>query len=58
MALLEGVLVYEDLANVDLEIEAIFENMELKQQIFAKLNDGSRLSKMMSRGKRSECPHW
>jgi 3-hydroxyacyl-CoA dehydrogenase len=39
MALLKGVLAYENLADADLVIEAVFENMELKQQIFGKLDE-------------------
>ncbi len=39
MALLQGTLSYQDLADVDLVIEAVFENMQLKQQIFAQLDE-------------------
>ncbi len=38
MGLLTGSLSYDDLADADLAIEAIFENMDLKKKIFAKLD--------------------
>lgn len=38
MALIRPSLSYDDLADVDLVIEAVFENMEVKQQIFARLD--------------------
>ena len=38
MALLTGSLNIEDLANCDLVIEAVFENMKVKKEIFAKLD--------------------
>lgn len=38
MALLEGSLDYQDLANCDLVIEAVFEDMAVKQSVFAKLD--------------------
>ncbi len=37
-ALIEGTTQFEDLAEVDLVIEAVFENLELKQDIFKKLD--------------------
>ena len=38
MALIKGSLSYDDLADVDLVIEAVFEEMELKKEIFTKLD--------------------
>lgn len=38
MALIKPTLAYEDFADVDLVIEAAFEGMEIKKQIFAKLD--------------------
>ncbi|WP_444941567.1 3-hydroxyacyl-CoA dehydrogenase NAD-binding domain-containing protein [Microbulbifer sp. ZKSA004] len=38
LSLISGTTDYADLADVDLVIEAVFENMELKQEIFAKLD--------------------
>ena len=38
MALIRGTLDYADLADADVIIEAVFENMELKQKIFAELD--------------------
>jgi 3-hydroxyacyl-CoA dehydrogenase len=38
MGLLTGTLVFEDLGSADLVIEAIFENMDLKKDTFAKLD--------------------
>lgn len=38
MGLIKGTLALEDLADVDLVIEAVFENMELKKEIFRKLD--------------------
>lgn len=38
MALIRPSLSYDDLAEVDLVIEAVFENMAVKQQIFARLD--------------------
>jgi len=38
MALLKGTLDLEELADCDLVIEAVFENMEVKQGVFAKLD--------------------
>jgi len=37
MGLLKGSLDYDDLANCDIVIEAVFENMELKKQVCARL---------------------
>jgi 3-hydroxyacyl-CoA dehydrogenase len=39
MGLITGTLAMEDLADVDLVIEAVFENMDLKKEIFGKLDD-------------------
>jgi len=38
MALLRPTLAYDDLASADLVIEAVFEEMELKREVFAKLD--------------------
>ena len=38
MGLIQPTLSYDDLADVDLVIEAVFENMDLKKQIFGKLD--------------------
>jgi 3-hydroxyacyl-CoA dehydrogenase len=38
MGLITGTLAMEDLADVDLVIEAVFENMDLKKEIFGKLD--------------------
>ncbi|MCJ8499206.1 3-hydroxyacyl-CoA dehydrogenase NAD-binding domain-containing protein [Desulfatitalea alkaliphila] len=38
MGLITGTLAMEDLADVDLVIEAVYENMDLKKEIFAKLD--------------------
>lgn len=39
MALLQGTTEYADLADVDLVIEAVFEKMEIKQQVFRTLDE-------------------
>ncbi|ANY20997.1 Fatty acid oxidation complex subunit alpha [Tsuneonella dongtanensis] len=39
MGLLTGTLAYEDLADCDLVIEAVYENMDVKKQVFAKLDE-------------------
>src|SRR5699024_4237609 len=39
MALIEPTLNYDDLADVDLVIEAVFENMDVKKQVFTKLDE-------------------
>ena len=38
MALIEPTLSYQDLGNVDLVIEAVFENMDVKEQVFKTLD--------------------
>ncbi|HEX7013219.1 MAG TPA: 3-hydroxyacyl-CoA dehydrogenase NAD-binding domain-containing protein [Steroidobacteraceae bacterium] len=38
MSLLKGSLAYEDLADCDLVIEAVFENMDVKKEVFGKLD--------------------
>ncbi len=38
LALIEGTLNYEDLANVDLVIEAVFENIDIKKSVFRQLD--------------------
>ncbi|GAB1263055.1 3-hydroxyacyl-CoA dehydrogenase NAD-binding domain-containing protein [Aurantivibrio plasticivorans] len=39
MSLLSGTTNYADLGDVDLVIEAVFENIEIKKQVFAKLDE-------------------
>lgn len=39
MALIEPTLSYDDLSDVDLVIEAVFENMDVKEQVFTKLDE-------------------
>jgi len=39
MALIEGTLSYDDLGDVDLVIEAVFENIEIKKNVFKKLDE-------------------
>lgn len=39
MGLIQGTLAMEDLADADLVIEAVYENMNLKKEIFKKLDD-------------------
>ena len=38
MALIKGVLDYSDIADADLVIEAVFENMDIKKEVFSKLD--------------------
>ncbi len=38
LSLISGTTDYQDLANADLVIEAVFENLEIKQQVFATLD--------------------
>lgn len=38
MALIQGTLTYDSLAECDLVIEAVFENMDIKKQVFAQLD--------------------
>ena len=38
LSLINGTTDYQDLANADLVIEAVFENLEIKQQVFATLD--------------------
>ncbi len=38
MSLISGSVSYDDLADVDLVIEAVFENMDIKKEVFAKLD--------------------
>lgn len=42
MALLTGTTEYSDLADADLVIEAVFENMDVKKQVFSTLSDTVR----------------
>jgi 3-hydroxyacyl-CoA dehydrogenase len=42
MALLHGVLSYDDLKDVDIVIEAVFEDMALKKQVFEKLDAAAK----------------
>ena len=39
MSLIRPTLTYDDLKDVDIVIEAVFENMDIKKQIFAKLDE-------------------
>ena len=39
LALVQGTLDYTDLSGVDLAIEAVFEQLELKQEVFARLSE-------------------
>ena len=39
MGLIEGTTNYSDLKDVDLVIEAVFENMDVKKEVFSKLNE-------------------
>ncbi len=39
MALITGTLDYADMGNVDLVIEAVFENMDIKKEVFSKLDE-------------------
>ncbi len=39
MGLIEGTLSYDDFAGVDLVIEAVFESMDIKKQVFTKLDE-------------------
>ena len=39
MGLITGTTDYADLANVDLVIEAVFENLDIKKEVFAKLDE-------------------
>ncbi len=39
MSLIQGTLSYDDFADVDLVIEAVFESMDIKKQVFSKLDE-------------------
>jgi len=39
MAMIKGTLNYTDLSNVDLVVEAVFENMEIKKEVFSELDN-------------------
>jgi len=39
MGLISGVLDYEEIADTDLVVEAVFENMDIKKEVFAKLDE-------------------
>ena len=39
MSLIKGTLTYDDFADVDLVIEAVFENMDIKKSIFSQLDE-------------------
>jgi len=39
MALIQGTLSYDDLSDVDLVIEAVFENIDIKKQVFKQLDE-------------------
>jgi 3-hydroxyacyl-CoA dehydrogenase len=48
MALLSGTTEYGDLADADLVIEAVFENMELKKTVFSTLNETVRADAILA----------
>ncbi|AEG49784.1 3-hydroxybutyryl-CoA epimerase [Sphingobium chlorophenolicum L-1] len=48
MSLLTPTLVFEDLADCDLVIEAVYENMEVKKQIFCRLDQVARPGAMLA----------
>ena len=48
IALITGTTDYADLGNVDMVIEAVFENLELKKEIFAKLDAVCKLGAILA----------
>ena len=42
MSLITPTLDYADLADVDMIIEAVFENMAIKKEVFAKLDEATK----------------
>jgi 3-hydroxyacyl-CoA dehydrogenase len=48
MALIRPTLAYEDLADADLIIEAVFETMEIKRKVFARLDQVARQGAMLA----------
>jgi len=48
MGLLTGTLEYDDLADCDLVIEAVYENMEVKKEVFAKLDSVVKLGAILA----------
>ncbi|MDM7956973.1 3-hydroxyacyl-CoA dehydrogenase NAD-binding domain-containing protein [Blastomonas sp.] len=48
MSLLTPTLEYGDLANCDLVIEAVYENMEVKKQVFARLDEVTKPSAILA----------
>lgn len=48
MDLLTGTLEYDDLADCDLVIEAVYENMEVKKEVFAKLDSVVKLGAILA----------
>ncbi|MBM4204510.1 MAG: 3-hydroxyacyl-CoA dehydrogenase [Gammaproteobacteria bacterium] len=48
MALITGTLKYEDLGKADLIIEAVYENLELKKEIFTKLDGVTKAGAMLA----------
>jgi 3-hydroxyacyl-CoA dehydrogenase len=48
MALLQGVLSYDDIQDVDIVIEAVFEDMALKKQVFEKLDAAAKAGAILA----------
>ncbi|MCR8924344.1 3-hydroxyacyl-CoA dehydrogenase NAD-binding domain-containing protein [Dasania sp. GY-MA-18] len=48
MSLISGVIDYQELADVDLVIEAVFENLALKQEIFAELDKSCKAGAILA----------
>lgn len=48
IALIQGSTDYADIAEVDLVIEAVFENLDLKKEIFAKLDNTCKLGAILA----------
>ncbi|MFT5137895.1 MAG: 3-hydroxyacyl-CoA dehydrogenase [Arenicella sp.] len=48
LLLIKGTTDYNDLADVDLVVEAVFENLELKKEIFAKLDKSCKADAIMA----------
>ncbi|WP_226648672.1 3-hydroxyacyl-CoA dehydrogenase NAD-binding domain-containing protein [Microbulbifer variabilis] len=48
LSLIKGITDYSELAEVDLVIEAVFENMELKQEIFSELDQNCKPGTILS----------
>lgn len=48
MSLLTGSLDYSDVAEADLVIEAVFENMDVKKQVFSKLDEATKAEAILA----------